>query len=77
MLRSLAAADFCLQHRLETAGILSYFKVENGVAGKKIKAKPVFSIWYAALSGFSFEIEEGKKYSIILNISNSSSICTI
>ena len=45
---SLAVADFFLQKWLETAGILAYFKVETISAGKKIKAKPVFSLWRTA-----------------------------
>ncbi|MBQ7090552.1 MAG: hypothetical protein IJN82_05480, partial [Clostridia bacterium] len=45
---SFAAADFFLQGWLETAGILPYFKVENMLAGKKIKAKPGFSLWRTA-----------------------------
>ena len=45
---SLAVADFFLQKWLETAGILTYFKVETISAGKKIKAKPVFSLWRTA-----------------------------
>jgi len=44
--RSFAAADFFLQGWLVT-----YFKVENTLAGKKIKAKPGFSLWRTAQSG--------------------------
>jgi hypothetical protein len=54
VLCSFAAADFFLQGWLETAGILPYFKVENILAGKKIKAKPGFSLWSTAQSGGHF-----------------------
>jgi len=54
VLCSFAAADFFLQGWLETAGILPYFKVENMLAGKKIKAKPGFSLWRTAQRGVFF-----------------------
>jgi len=54
VLCSFAAADFFLQGWHETAGILPYFKVENMLAGKKIKAKPGFSLWRTAQGRFFF-----------------------